>query len=162
MNASSPRLEWAQFRQLAPAAHAALLSLGQAIRASGLEADLIELVNLRASQMNGCAFCTQYHLYNLRALGVPQNKLDLLGVWRDAGLFSERERAALAWTETMTELGREGAPDAAYNEVSAHFSKNDLAFLTAAVAAINAWNRISIAFRFPPPPPPEKSTTQKA
>jgi AhpD family alkylhydroperoxidase len=161
-NHGHSRLDWAGFRQLAPAANAALLSLGEGIRGSGLEVSLVELANLRASQMNGCTFCTKYHLHQLRGLGVPQAKLDLVAAWRDAEeVFSEREMATLAWTEVLTDLDREGAPDAAYEKVRTQFSPAELANLTATIAAINAWNRISIGFRFPPPTMPGDSPRVK-
>jgi AhpD family alkylhydroperoxidase len=162
-NHGRSRLDWAAFRELAPAANAALLSLGEGIRGSGLELSLVELANLRASQMNGCTFCTKFHLHHLRSLGVPQAKLDLVAAWRDADeIFTERERAALAWTEVLTNLDREGAPDAAYEQVRAQFSQAELANLTATIAAINAWNRISIGFRFPPPIMPGESPRVKS
>lgn len=151
MNSAHARLDWSEFGQLAPAANAALMEVGKAIRASGLDRELIELAQLRASQINGCTFCTQFHLNHLRQLSVSQSKLDLLAAWRDAAVFSEREKAALEWTEVLTGLGREGVSDSAYQGVAAHFSESELAYLTAAVGLINAWNRISIAFRFPPP-----------
>jgi AhpD family alkylhydroperoxidase len=152
LTSAHARLDWSEFSQLAPAANAALMEVGKAIRASGFDRDLIELAQLRASQINGCTFCTQFHLNHLRQLPVSQIKLDLLPAWRDSDVFSAREKAALEWTEILTVLGREGVPDSAYQAVSAHFSKSELACLTAAVGLINAWNRISIAFRFPPPP----------
>ncbi|EDY22398.1 alkylhydroperoxidase like protein, AhpD family [Chthoniobacter flavus Ellin428] len=152
MTSSHARLDWSEFSQVAPAANAALMEVGKAIRASGLDRDLTELAQLRASQINGCTFCTQFHLNHLRQLSVSQIKLDLLAAWRDAEVFSDREKAALEWTEMLTALDHEGVPDSAYQAVSAHFSQSELAYLTAAVGMINAWNRISIAFRFPPPP----------
>ncbi len=156
------RLDWAGFRELAPAANAALLALGEGIRGSGLELSIVELANLRASQINGCTFCTKFHLHHLRGVGVPQAKLDLVAAWRDADeVFTERERAALEWTEVLTELGREGVPDAAYEKVRAQFPPAELANLTATIAAINAWNRISIGFRFPPPAMPGEPARAK-
>jgi AhpD family alkylhydroperoxidase len=127
-----------------------------------LDLSLVELANLRASQINGCTFCTKYHLHHLRGLGVSQAKLDLVAAWRDADeVFTERERAALAWTEAVTDLGREGVSDAAYAKVSEQFSAAELANLTATIAAINAWNRICISFRFPPPTMPGESPRVK-
>lgn len=152
MTPSHARLDWSEFSQAAPTANAAFLEVGKAIRASGVDRAIIELAQLRASQINGCTFCTQFHLNHLRQLSVSQIKLDMLAAWRDSDAFSDREKAALQWTELLTELDREGIPDSAYEAVSAHFSRSELAYLTAAVGVINAWNRISVAFRFPPPP----------
>ncbi|QRK09680.1 carboxymuconolactone decarboxylase family protein [Archangium violaceum] len=152
------RQEWADFKRIAPAANAAILALGQAVGQSGLEKDLLELVKLRASQINGCAFCVQYHLNIARTLEVPQPKLDLLAVWRDAGVFSERERAALEWTELLTDIAGQEVSDEAYAAVSARFSDTELAFLTTAIGTINVWNRIGIAFRFSPPLPQQTTT----
>src|SRR5690606_20139747 len=126
------RMELEQFRKAAPESAAALVALGQAAAAAGLAKDLLELVKVRASQLNGCAFCTQYHLNLARQAGAPQAKLDLIAAWRDAGLFSPRERAALLWTETLTALGREGASDAAWAELRAQFSESEAVALTVA------------------------------
>lgn len=153
MSIPHARKEWSDFKEIAPDANAAILALGQAIEKSGIEKEVLELIKLRASQINGCAFCAQYHLNILRTLNVPQEKLDLVAVWRDAGIFSRRERAALDWTETLTDLPRQGVSHEAYTAVLGQFSDTELAFLTAAVGAINIWNRIAVAFRFSPPIP---------
>lgn len=150
---SHARLEWEDFRAVAPDANAALLALGKAAEASGLGKELLELVKLRASQINGCAFCAQLHLNVARKAGVAAEKLDLLAVWRDAGVYSKREQAALAWTEALTDISRQGAPDAAHAALRECFSESEAVFLTVAVATINAWNRIAVAFRFSPPIP---------
>jgi AhpD family alkylhydroperoxidase len=147
------RLEWEDFRRIAPEANAALLALGKATAESGLGKDLLELVKLRASQINGCAFCTQLHLNVARQAGVAAEKLDLLAVWREAGVFSPREQAALAWTETLTDIARQGAPDEAYAALRQSFDENEAVFLTVAVATINTWNRIAGPLRFSPPIP---------
>ncbi len=141
------------FASRAPALPAALRQLGQAIDASGLEKALTELVKLRASQINGCAYCVQFHLNLLRKLGVAPEKLDLVAVWREAGIFSEREAAALAWTEALTETPKEGASDEAYAALLAAFTEQEAIYLTAAIGLINAWNRIGVGFRFAPPIP---------
>src|ERR1700678_2152026 len=99
---TSPRMEFAEFDQKAPAARAALSALSKAVDDSGLEKALTELIKIRASQVNGCAFCVQFHLNAARKAGVSQTKLDLVAVWRDTGVFSAHERAALAWTEALT------------------------------------------------------------
>ncbi len=150
MSTLPPRLDYADFAKAASASHAALLALGQSVDESGLEKTLIELVKLRASQINGCAFCVQFHIDIARKIGLPQEKLDLVAAWQDAGIFSEREAAALAWAETLTKVSHKPVSDAAYAVVLQHFSKTEIAFLTVAIAAINSWNRISVAFRFAP------------
>jgi AhpD family alkylhydroperoxidase len=139
---SHARIEYAQFGKIAPSAVAALQALSRTASEAGLEKDLIELIKVRASQINGCAFCLQYHLNEARTLGVAAEKLDLAATWHDAGIFSEREQAALAWTETLTRVA-----------VGGHFSETEIAFLTVAVGAINLWNRIGVGFRFTPPIP---------
>jgi AhpD family alkylhydroperoxidase len=146
-------MERAEFKEIAPAADAALIALGQAAAAAGIEKDLLELVKLRASQINGCAFCIQFHLNIARQLGIAPEKLDLVVAWREAGVFSAREQAALSWTEALTAIAGRILDDAAYEAALAHFSKAELAFLTAAIGAVNVWNRIAVAFRFTPPVP---------
>ena len=153
MSTLHARKESEDFKQIAPAAYAAIMSLGKAIEDSGLGKELLELIKIRASQINGCAFCAQLHLNIARKHDIPQEKLDLVAVWRDAGIFSERERAALAWTETLTDVARQGVSDSAYAAALAEFSEREIAHLTAAVGHINLWNRIAVAFRFSPPIP---------
>lgn len=147
--ASHARIDWADYQRLSPAAHAAMLALGKAVADSGLEPGLIELVKIRASQINACAFCTLYHTGIARRAGVPQRQLDLLPAWRDANGFSPRERAALAWTEALTAMAHE--TEAEYAALAPHFTLAEVAFLTTAIANINAWNRIAGALRFIPP-----------
>jgi AhpD family alkylhydroperoxidase len=130
-----------------------VLELGQLAAKAGLDKQLLELVKLRASQLNGCAFCVQYHILQAEGLGVPADKLDLVVVWREAPQFSRRERAALAWTEALTDLGG-GISDEVYAEASTEFSEKELAYLTSAVAAINVWNRFGVAYRWTPPARP--------
>jgi len=149
--ATHARLTYEAFTKTAPAAHAALTALGKAVDESGLEKELTELVKLRASQLNGCAFCVQYHLNAARRLGVANEKLDLLAAWPDAGVFTPREMAALAWTEALTEMGSESTSDQAYAALLRHFNEREALFLTVAIGTINQWNRIAVALRFPPP-----------
>jgi AhpD family alkylhydroperoxidase len=157
MSPSTARISWQEYQKLAPAAYAALTALSQAVAASGLEHDLVEMLKLRASQINGCAFCTQYHLNAARKLGVPREKLDLLVVWREAGIFSAREQAALRWTERLTFIAGDHVSDEDYASVSAQFSPSELASLTTAIALINTWNRIAGPLQFTPPiPKPER------
>lgn len=150
---TSPRIDRPEFAQLTPGVSEALAALGKAINASGLAPDLLELIKLRASQLNGCAFCLQFHLNVARKLGLPAPKLDLLAAWREAPVYSERERIALAWTEALTRVADAGVDDALYGQTLAEFGAAPLSFLTAAIANINAWNRIAMALRFLPPIP---------
>lgn len=153
MSAFQSRISMEDFASRAPAAPAALRRLGEAIDASGLDKALTELVKLRASQINGCAYCVQFHLNLLRKLEVAPEKLDLVAVWREAGIFSEREAAALAWTEALTEALKDGASDDAYAALLTQFTEQEAIFLTAAIGLINAWNRIGVGLRFAPPIP---------
>ncbi|MCX2863783.1 carboxymuconolactone decarboxylase family protein [Paucibacter sp. PLA-PC-4] len=148
---TAARIDRPEFAALTPGVSEALIALGQAVNASGLPKDLQELIKIRASQLNGCAFCLQFHLNVARDLQVPAAKLDLLATWREAPVYSERERIALAWTEALTLAPHGGANDALYERALAEFGAATLSFLTAAVAGINAWNRIAMALRFAPP-----------
>src|SRR4051812_12857103 len=147
---SHARQEYKDFMTLAPEAYETVLALGKIAAAAGLDRQLLELIKLRASQINGCAFCVQYHILQGEKLGVPTDKLNLVVVWREAPQFSQRERAALAWTEALTLLS-DGVSDEVYAEASAEFSEKELAYLTSAVASINVWNRFGAAFRWTPP-----------
>jgi AhpD family alkylhydroperoxidase len=134
----------------APGAVRALLNLQAYVNQSGLEPSLLELVKMRASQLNGCAFCIDMHTKDARAAGETEQRLYLLDAWHEAAhLYSERERAALAWTEAVTHISDGHAPDAIYDEVHAQFTDTELTNLTMAIAAINSWNRMCIAFRVP-------------
>src|SRR5271170_3665894 len=111
MSGQHARLDYEEFTNTAPEAAKALFALGKAVDASGLAKDLTELVKLRASQINGCAFCIQFHLNRARQQGVAGEKLDLVAAWRDAGIYTPREMAALAWTEILTDVARQRASD---------------------------------------------------
>jgi AhpD family alkylhydroperoxidase len=145
-----PRSEGFTFSKLAPEAYAALISLGKVVHASGLEHELLELVKMRSSQINGCAFCLQMHTTDARKLGISEERLQLLVVWREAPLFSPRERAALAYAEAVTRIADHGVPDDTWADLTALFSEKEVAHLTAAIALINSWNRISVSYRTPP------------
>jgi AhpD family alkylhydroperoxidase len=147
---SHARSENSELRSGAPDIYEAVLALGQLASKDGFDKQLLELVKLRASQINGCAFCVQFHILEAERLGVDIDKLNLVVVWREAPQFSKRERAALAWTEALTQLTG-GVGDEVYAEASAEFSKQQLAYLTSAVAAINVWNRFGVAYRWTPP-----------
>lgn len=132
------------FASLSPEAYQGLLATNNALAASSLGLPLIELVYLRISQINGCAFCLGKHSQTLRDSEVAQAKLDCLAGWRISGLFNERERAALAWAETLTHVSEKGAPDALYEPLKAHFTDVEISDLTLAVALMNAFNRLAI------------------
>jgi AhpD family alkylhydroperoxidase len=147
---SHARSEIGNFRKLAPDAAEIVSTLGQAAAKAGLDKQLLELVKLRASQINGCAYCVQYHILQAESLGVPADKLNLVVVWRETPLFSTRERAALAWTEALTLL-TQGVSDEVFAQANAEFSEQELLYLTSAIASINVWNRFGVAYRWTPP-----------
>jgi AhpD family alkylhydroperoxidase len=139
------------FFQAAPDTIKALSALETQIQASGLEQSLIELVKTRASQINGCAFCINMHTQDARKHGETEQRLYLLNAWREAPFYSERERAALAWTEAVTLISETHAPDEVYEQVRGEFSETETVNLTMLIATINACNRLAIAFRSVPP-----------
>jgi AhpD family alkylhydroperoxidase len=120
------------------------------VEASGLERKLLDLVKIRASQINGCAYCIVMHTNDARKHGENDEWMHLLNAWREAPVYSTRERAALAWTEAVTKISDHHVPDEVYDEARHHFSEKELVDLTAAVIAINVWNRAAIAFRATP------------
>ena len=138
------------FYQAAPDTIKALSTLEAQVQGSGLEQSLIELVKTRASQINGCAYCINMHTQDARKRGETEQRLYLLNAWREAPVYSERERAALAWTEAVTLISETHTPDDIYAEVSAQFSEAETVNLTMLIATINAWNRLAIAFRAVP------------
>jgi AhpD family alkylhydroperoxidase len=144
----TPRMN---FMQAAPDTIKALMALEAQIQGSGLEQSLIELVKTRASQINGCAYCINMHTSDARKHGETEQRLYLLNAWREAPAYSERERAALAWTEAVTLIADTHAPDDIYQEVRKHFSDAETVNLTMLIATINAWNRLAISFRAVPP-----------
>lgn len=127
-----------------------MLALTAQVQHTGLEHSLLELIKVRASQINGCAFCLDMHTKDARALGETEQRLYLLDAWRETGFYTPRERAALLWTESLTEITKGHVPDEVYEEVRKHFTEEELSHLTFAVAAINAWNRIAISSRAVP------------
>jgi AhpD family alkylhydroperoxidase len=142
-----PRLNSAK---VAPGASRAMFALETYVRQSGLEPSLLELVKMRASQINGCAYCLDMHSKDARAHGESEQRLYALSAWRETPFFSERERAALAWTEAVTLVAESHVPDAIYEAVRQHFTEEELVNLTLAVVAINGWNRLAISFRAVP------------
>ena len=137
------------YKTASPDAFKAMLAAESQVHRSGLEASLLELVKTRASQLNGCAWCLDMHTKDARARGETEQRLYLLPAWREADLYSERERAALAWTEAVTEIAEERVPDEVFASVRPYFTDDELAFLTLAVVAINGFNRFNVALRLP-------------
>ncbi len=139
------------YRSVAPQVHESLAHLSTALEKSELGMQLIELVYIRASQINRCAFCLSVHIPNGRKTGLTDQHIDLLSVWREAGdIFSPRERAALAWTESLTLLPECQAPDHLFEEVRVHFSEQETVELTWAIMTINVWNRMAVSMGTPP------------
>jgi AhpD family alkylhydroperoxidase len=147
---SYTRSEYKDFMTQAPDAYEIVRSLGQLAAKAGIDKQLLELIKLRASQINGCAFCVQFHILQGESLGIAADKLNLVVVWREAPQFSPRERAALAWTEALTTLTG-GVGDEVYAQARAEFSEQELTYLTSAIASINVWNRFGVAYRWTPP-----------
>ncbi len=141
----TPRLENPQ--ALAPASVKAMYALGASFANSSIGHNLNELVSLRASQINGCAFCIHMHTTDLRKHGESEMRLYMLNAWRESTLYSPRERAALGWTEALTRLAETGAPDADYAALKAEFSDEEQVQLTFMIGAINLWNRLQVGFR---------------
>ena len=134
----------------APEAQKAMFSLEKYVRQSGLEPSLLELVRLRASQINGCAYCIDMHTKDARSRGETEQRLYELLTWRETPFYTERERAALAWTEAVTLVSQDHVPDDVYALARRHFSEKELVDLTMGVVAINGWNRLAISFRSVP------------
>lgn len=135
------------FSTLSPAAYQGLIATGQALAQSALGLEMVELIYLRISQINGCAFCLGKHAETLRGQGVSQAKLDRLAGWRISELFAARERAALEWAETLTAVADKGAPDAVYESLRTHFSDAEISDLTFVVALMNAFNRLAVGMK---------------
>jgi AhpD family alkylhydroperoxidase len=143
----NPRIEYLKVN---PQALQPLFSLEHYLRGCGLESSLLYLVKLRASQMNGCAYCIDMHSKDARAEGESEQRLYALDAWEETPFYSDRERAALEWTEAVTRVSEEHVPDSVFESVRRHFSEAELVNLTLAIAAINSWNRLAIAFRAVP------------
>lgn len=157
-----PRLD---AMKASPGAYHAMVALETFVRKSSkLEPSLIELVKMRASQINGCAFCIDMHSKDARAAGESEQRLYALNAWRETPFFTDRERAALAWTEAVTLVANDHIPDAVYEEAHRQFTDEELVNLTIAVVAINGWNRLAIGFRSVPgeyQPPARKAEVAK-
>jgi len=137
------------YKEVAPAVYQAMLGLERCVAESGLEQSLLELVRTRASQINGCAFCLDMHSKDAIAAGETPQRLIGLSAWRDAPFYTVRERAALAWTEAVTQLGPIGVSDDEYDATRQQFDERELVDMTMAIIAINGWNRLAIAFHSP-------------
>jgi len=134
------------YSKVGPGAYKAVLGLETYVRHSSLEHSLVELIKLRASYINGCAYCVDMHSKDARAAGETEQRIFAVPVWRETPFFTPRERAALAFTETVTLISEEGVPDDAYQAARQHFSEQEMVDLTIAVATINVWNRLAITF----------------
>jgi AhpD family alkylhydroperoxidase len=136
--------------KIAPDAIKAMMTLENYVQKCGLEHSLIELVKMRASQINGCAFCIDMHTHDARQSGESEDRLYMLSAWRESSRYTDRERAALAWTEALTLISQTHAGDKDYERVLAHFSEKEAVNLTLLIMTINAWNRLAVGFRFVP------------
>lgn len=143
----SARIEWAG---QSPSAYKAMLGLEQALEKSGLDHGLLELIRLRASQINGCAYCVNMHADDARKAGESEARLQTLSVWRETNFFSARERAVLAWVESLTLLPEKHAPQAQFDALREHFNDTEIVDLTLAIATINAWNRFGVGMAMVP------------
>lgn len=139
-----------EYEKVAPNALSAMMGLEHYVKQSDLDASLLELVNIRVSQMNGCAYCVDVHVKDARSRGESEQRLHTVFVWRETPFFTEQERAALAWTEAVTELNWEFVPDHVYQLARKQFDEKQLVDLTMAIIAINGWNRLAISFRTVP------------
>lgn len=140
------------YRSASPESYKAVLALELYVsRDSGLEPRLRHLLKIRASQINGCAFCLDMHVKEARKDGLDEQWIALIATWRESPLYDARERALLGWTETLTRVSETGAPDSDFEALQAHFSDEEITKLTVAVGMINMWNRLAVAFRSPHP-----------
>lgn len=137
----------ANYQKLSPQAYQALIALGKALSDSTLGHAIVDLVKIRASQLNGCLFCLDMHSKEARTHGERELRLHHLPLWRESPLFSEKEKAALEWAELLTRPGQHGAEDGDYAKISAQFSEKEISDLTLVIASINAWNKLGAAFR---------------
>jgi len=142
------RTDYLRLRTLIEPTVNALTSISAAVKETGFDRKIVELVKIRASQMNGCAFCLHMHVAEARAIGETDDRIHLLSAWRESPFFTPRERAALAWTEALTRIDQGHVPDEVFAEASAEFDEAELAQLTSMIIAINSWNRIAISYRF--------------
>lgn len=135
------------FFKAAPDAYKAVSALEDYVQASGLEKRLIHLIKLRASIINGCAYCVDMHTKEARHSGLPEQWINLMAVWKESPVYDARERAVLGWVDAVTNLAQTGAPDDAYEALKAHFSEEEMTKITVAIGTINVWNRLAVGFR---------------
>ncbi len=138
------------YYHVSPAAVKAMMELEGFVKQSGLDQTLLNLVKLRASQINGCAYCVDLHSSEAKKSGETERRMNALSVWQEAPFFTEKERAALAWTEAVTLLSQTHVPDAIYQEIKSHFTEKEIVDLTMAIVTINGWNRLAVSFRMQP------------
>ncbi|MEM0075692.1 MAG: carboxymuconolactone decarboxylase family protein [Conexivisphaerales archaeon] len=149
------------YRKVAPGAREAMLALERYVDSSGLESSLLNLVKIRASQINGCAWCLDMHTKDARAEGETEQRIYSLSAWADTPFYSEREKAALKWTEAVTLVSISHVPDDIFEEVRRYFTEKEMVDLTLAIIAINGWNRLNVAFRTVPGDYEPRKTLQK-
>lgn len=137
------------YSKVAPDAIKGLMEIEKYVHGSGLDPVIFELVKYRASQINGCAYCMDMHTKDARAAGETEQRLYVLSAWREVSFYTEKERAALAWTEALTLISNNDVPESLYNEVRKHFDEKELIALTMTIVAINGWNRLAVSFRTP-------------
>ncbi|WP_283195462.1 carboxymuconolactone decarboxylase family protein [Rhizobium sp. AN80A] len=135
------------FAKAAPEAYKAVLALEDYVQKSGLERRFIHLIKLRASQINGCAYCVDMHVKEARHDGLSEQWINLMCVWQESPVYDERERALLGWVDAVTKVAQTGAPDADYEALKAYFSEAEMMNITVAIGAINVWNRLAVGFR---------------
>ncbi|MDF1631077.1 carboxymuconolactone decarboxylase family protein [Mycoplana sp. MJR14] len=135
------------FFKASPDSYKAVVALEEFVQNSGLERRFIHLIKLRASIINGCAFCVDMHVKESRHDGLSEQWINLMSVWRESPVYDARERALLGWVDAVTNIAQTGAPDAAYEELKAHFSEEEMTKITVAIGTINIWNRLAVGFR---------------
>ena len=148
---SSVRKGWRDLDELAPGMTDAIAAIGDVVKASGLDKELTELVKIRASQINGCAYCLQLHINKARDLNMAPERIDLIPVWPEVDVYSEREKAALLWTELVNDVAHGGVSDESYEGIREYFSEEEVAILTAVIIEINAYNKLGAIYRMKPP-----------
>lgn len=139
------------FAKASPDAYKAVSALEQYVQESGLERRFIHLIKLRASIINGCAYCVDMHVKESRHDGLSEQWINLMSVWRESPVYDDKERALLGWVDAVTNIAQTGVPDAAFEELKKHFSENEMTNITVAIGAINVWNRLAVGFRAPHP-----------
>jgi AhpD family alkylhydroperoxidase len=148
---SSVRKGWRDLDKLAPGMTDAIETIGELVRNSDLDKMMVELIKIRVSQINGCAYCLQLHINKARDLNMAPARIDLLPVWPEVDVYTDREKAALGWAELVNDVAHGGVPDEAYEGIHETFSEEEVALLTAAVIQMNSYNRLGAIYRMKPP-----------